>query len=177
MADESQEPKNSENQVKPQINEHQLNLLMEQLRGEQNILGALLGGGLAALVGASIWAIITAVTHYQIGWMAIGVGFLVGYTVKYFGKGIDKIYGVIGALFALLGCLSGNFFAIVIAVSNQELISILDILANTDMDLFITVMIDSFHPMDVLFYGFAIYQGYKVAFRQLTEQQLAQIPN
>ena len=36
----------------------------------------------AAIVGAAIWAAITAATDYQIGFMAIGVGFLAGFAVR-----------------------------------------------------------------------------------------------
>src|ERR1043165_39906 len=50
----------------------------EQLRSEQSIPMAVLTGGVAALIGAIGWAIVTATTHFQIGFMAVGVGFLVG---------------------------------------------------------------------------------------------------
>jgi hypothetical protein len=72
---------------------------LAELRSEQNYAGAVLGGLIGALVGAAIWAVITVSTHYQIGWMAIGVGFLVAVLVRYFGKGIDRVFGIIGALF------------------------------------------------------------------------------
>jgi hypothetical protein len=34
------------------------------------------------------------------------------------------------------------------------------------------VMMDAFSPMDLLFYGIAIYEGYKFSFRQITEEEL-----
>jgi hypothetical protein len=49
----------------------------------------LLGGfaGLAAaILGAIIWAVVTVTTKYQIGYMAIGVGALVGFALR-IGKG------------------------------------------------------------------------------------------
>jgi hypothetical protein len=85
---------------------------LAELRSEQNYAGAVLGGLIGALVGAAIWAVITVSTHYQIGWMAIGVGFLVAVLVRYFGKGIDRVFGIIGALFAMFGSMLGNYFSI-----------------------------------------------------------------
>ena len=74
-------------------------------------LGALAGLG-AAIAGAAIWAAITAATEYQIGWMAIGVGFLVGFAVRVVGKGSEASFGVVGAVLALLGCLLGNLLTL-----------------------------------------------------------------
>ena len=62
---------------------------------------ALVAGGASSLVGAIIWAAVTVATEYQIGWMAVGVGALVGFTVRLAGKGIEKIYGYIDAGLAL----------------------------------------------------------------------------
>ena len=39
---------------------------------------ALLGGALGALVGACIWAAVSWATHLEIGWVAWGIGCLVG---------------------------------------------------------------------------------------------------
>ena len=158
-----------------QINQQQINFMMEQMRSDQNMAGALLGGLAAATVGAAIWATITDLTNFQMGWMAVGVGFLVGFTVRYMGKGIDPMYGIIGAAFALLGCLAGNFFAIVIAVAGEEGVSFFELLSRVNFEIIIDVMIETFHPMDVLFYGIAVYEGYKLSFRQLTEEQLSQV--
>ncbi|MDP9017762.1 MAG: hypothetical protein M3N19_05535, partial [Candidatus Eremiobacteraeota bacterium] len=46
-------------------------------------LGALAG----ALLGAIIWAGVSAAANAQIGFMAIGVGFLAAYGARLFGRG------------------------------------------------------------------------------------------
>ena len=38
-----------------------------------------------------------------------------------------------------------------------------------------SVMKDTFHPMDVLFYGLAIYVGYKYAFKPITDEEMAKL--
>lgn len=97
---------------------------LEQLlrfRKEQESLPlALVGGTVAAFVAALLWGTITYATGYQIGFMAIGVGFLVGYAVNYLGKGMSQTYSIIGAVFALLGCVLGNLFAAMISAALVE---------------------------------------------------------
>ncbi|MGE3802062.1 MAG: hypothetical protein AB7H80_13655 [Candidatus Kapaibacterium sp.] len=131
---------------------------LEQLKREQNLPRGVLFGVGAALVGAGLWAAITISTGYQIGFMAIGVGLLVGFAVRKGGQGIEQIFGIVGASLAFLGCLLGNVFT---ALNfgwplNSELFS---------------WMFSDF--MDFLFYGLAIYEGYKFSFRRVTESDLA----
>ena len=73
-------------------------------------LGAIAG----ALIGAIAWAAITAATHFQIGYMAIGVGFLAGYGMRTLGGGRDRADGVIAGIVAFLGCVLGNLLTAVI---------------------------------------------------------------
>lgn len=157
----------------PQLNEGKLLQYKEQLRLEQNLPLGFAGGTAAAIVGAIVWAIITVATGYQIGWIAMGVGFIVGYSVRYLGKGMDPIFGIMGGALALFGCLLGNFFSLIGITANQEGMPYLDLLSNIDYSLIPEIMIDTFSPMDLLFYGIAAYEGYKFSFRQITEQEIA----
>ncbi len=142
----------------------------ERLREEQNLFRGAAAGLLAALVGAVIWAIITYVTDYQIGWMAIGVAFVVGWVLRTFGKGVDKVFGYTGAGLALLGCVAGNLFAIAAVIAREESASLVQVfmfmVLNPAMD--IELLAETFSPIDLLFYGFAIYYGYRYSFRQIT---------
>ena len=141
---------------------------MEFFREEQNLAMAVIYGLFAALAGAAVWAGVTIATEYQIGWMAIGIGFLVGIAVRAGGKGIDPIYGIVGAALSLVGCALGNLFTIAWFVSQQYGVPVSEVLAGLDLDLVIELMSSTFQFMDVLFYGLAVYFGYRYAFRQLT---------
>ena len=59
--------------------------------------------------------------------MAIGVGFLVGIAVKFFGKGKTPIYGIIGAAFALLGCAIGNLLFYSGFIAKEEGVAFLEV--------------------------------------------------
>ena len=138
---------------------------LEQFRTEQNLpLGILAGLG-AAVIGAVVWAAITVATEYQIGYMAIAVGFIVGFAMRTLGKGVDQIYGIIGGVLALFGCVLGNFFSMIGFVAKSENLGYFDTFSMIDYSIVPSVMIDAFSPLDILFYGLAIYQGYKISFR------------
>ena len=115
---------------------------------------------------------ITAATKYQIGWMAIGVGFLTGYGVRVLGHGVDRVFGYVGAALALAGCVAGNIFATMLMVSAQEHIPLATIAARMTPDLAWTMLADTFSPIDLLFYGFARYFGYRYSFQPITPAEL-----
>jgi len=142
----------------------------ERIREEQNLVMGVLGGSAAAVVAAIAWGVITFVTNYQIGWMAIGVGFLVGWAMRVLGKGVDKVFGYIAAGLSLLGCVAGNLLMIAGFVAREASASIVEVLLILALqpDVALQVLADSFSPIDLLFYGFAVYYGYRYAFRRIT---------
>ena len=142
---------------------------IEQLLPHQNLAYAIVGGLAISITCAVLWAIITVVTEYQIGIMAIGVGILVGLGVRYFGAGVELIYGVIGAFFALLGCILGNLFTQVGFIGNEQTISYFEVLTYLDLNTIVLLYKESFNIIDILFYGIAMQQGYVLAFRLLPE--------
>lgn len=166
---EPEEPQQeSAEQPEFQISEEEAMMAMEVFRQEQNLVVGALAGFIAALAGAAVWAGITVATEYQIGWIAVGVGFVVGLAVRITGKGIDQIFGIVGAVMSLVGVALGNLFTVVYFTAANFDISMVDIMSHmTFADIF-GVLRDTFQAMDILFYGLALYFGYRYAFRQLT---------
>jgi hypothetical protein len=130
----------------------------------------LLAGGVAAIVGAVLWAIVTVITNYQIGWIAIGVAFIVGWAIRTFGKGVDKFYSLMGAGLAVLSVVLGNLLMIAVLLARQESYSLLTVLSamllNPTID--VRLLAENFSVMDLLFYGFAVYYGYRYSLRRIT---------
>ncbi len=145
---------------------------MARLRGEQSYLLALAGGLASSVVAAMLWAVIAVVTGYAIGFMAIGVGFLVGISVRALGKGIDKSFGYIGAAFSLLGCVAGNLLMICALFAQQENVGFFEVLLQLTPVSAAKILYHTFDVMDVVFYGLALFQGYRFSFRQVTEADL-----
>jgi hypothetical protein len=105
--------------------------------------------------------VVTVVTNYQIGWMAVGVGFLVGWAVRLGGKGTSTAFGVLGAALALGGCLAGNVLTGSVVASRELGVPITEMLARMTPSFTFDLMAAMFSPIDLLFYGLAIYQGYR----------------
>ncbi len=131
---------------------------------QSNLGLAIIGGAVAALIGAAAWAAVTITTGYQIGFMAIGVGFLVGFVVRHLGKGSTPVFGAVGALLSLAGCVVGNivaFTGLIARASGQPLLSAL---SEISVPAIPAMLIGTFSAIDVLFYAIAVYEGYKLSF-------------
>jgi uncharacterized membrane protein len=148
--------------------------LHDAMVGEQNFPLGIGLGILAALISAVVWAAITLFSGYQIGWIAVGVGVLVGITVRHFGKGIETRFAVGGALLALFGCALGNFLAAIGSVTREEALPLMQVIDQIDSSMLFDIWKASFRPMDLLFYAIAAYEGYKLSLRQLPPP--AQLP-
>jgi len=168
MESNTQSPK----EPKFQISEQMIQARMENFRFEQNIGLGIIGGSIGGLIGAAVWAAITYFTEYQLGLLAIGVGFLVGYGVRKLGKGIDKIFGVAGGIIALVSIVLGNFLASIGFLAKILEVGYLDMLITFNYALTFELMKETFAVMDLLFYAIAIYEGYRVSFRKITREQL-----
>jgi tetratricopeptide (TPR) repeat protein len=126
---------------------------------DSNLVLGIVGGVVGAIAGAVVWGIFAAVTGIELGLIAIAIGFLVGYGVRFFGKGEDIRYGVIGAILAMIGCFAGNVLAILIIVGREDVSLARDLLAHPAV--IGQIMGRSFSPIDALFYIIAVYEGYR----------------
>jgi len=170
--EEGAEEETPAEEASPEIDEDKLKRLIRDMRDQQNFGLGLAAGLVAAAVGAAAWAVITAVTNYQIGLMAVGVGLLVGYAVRIFGKGIDKAFGILGAVLSLLGCLAGNLLSVCIVIANKDSASFLSIITQLTPTVIVEILAATFHLMDILFYAIAVYEAYRFSFRRLTEAEV-----
>ncbi len=81
-------------------------------------ISALIGGMIGGLIGAGIWAGITYATNYEIGWIAWGVGFLVGVGVRMGAQEWDGAApGILAVVLALLAVVGGKYAAASLMVS------------------------------------------------------------
>ncbi|MCT4663762.1 MAG: inorganic phosphate transporter [Flavobacteriales bacterium] len=138
-----------------------------KLKNDQNLPMGILAAFIAGLIGAAIWGFITVKTGYQIGYMAIGIGALVGLSMRYFGKGIDQIFGISGGIIAFLSVAIGNFLSIIGLFAKDAGVPFFEILNSFDYAYLPEIMKESFQFMDIVFYGIAIYEGYNFSFLNL----------
>lgn len=152
-----------------------LEQFMREAKAKESLPLAILAGLAASIVAAFLWALISYATGYQIGFMAIGVGFLVGYAVNFLGKGSGTIFGIVGAFFALFGCLLGNLLTVIISAAMTEGVPVITILLTflTSPTVILDIFKETFSPIDLLFYAIAIYQGFKLSIRQISDEEFA----
>ena len=156
-----------------EIGQMNVQMLVQEIKDNQNLVLGIGGGIIAAAIGATLWALVTVATNHQIGWMAVGVGFLVGFGVRLCGKGIDRSFGVTGAVFSLLGCFAGNLLTTCIVISRHERIPLSYLLPQLNLETIVGLTQATFNPMDLLFYAISVYEGYKFSFRRISKDELA----
>jgi uncharacterized membrane protein YsdA (DUF1294 family) len=159
--------------VSAQLDPAKVKNYIARLRDAQNLGLGLAGGAVGALIGAVLWAAITAASHFQIGFMAVGVGLLTGYGVRTLGKGIDPIFGYAGAVLSLLGCVAGNILAVMIVVSTQQHIPFAALASHMTPQLAWRMLAADFNVIDVVFYGLGLYYGYRNSFHRISNKELA----
>ncbi|MEM6430575.1 MAG: hypothetical protein AAF708_15145 [Deinococcota bacterium] len=142
---------------------------IKRLRTEQNLTMAIVMGALTSLLCAFAWAFITAISGYTFAFLALGIGFAVGSAVRYFGKGVDPVFGYVGAGFALLGCLLGNLGAGYGLIAREfdvavgSVVRFLPSLGITAWDVFRGVT----GPATYVFFIVALVWGFRSSFRSI----------
>ena len=137
-----------EKMAPPKPDDFPITLTREEMLAEENLPKGVLYAVIACIVGAAAWGLISVSTGYQIGYMAIGIGF-----------------GIIGATLALLSCVLGDFFSIIGYIAKDYDMSYTDVLFGADYAEIFSLMTENLASMTILFYGFAVYEGYKFSFR------------
>ncbi len=120
---------------------------------------------MGAVAGAAAWAAIAAATGFQIGYMAVGVGFLAGFGMRTCSGHRGRTNAIVAGVVALLGCLLGNTLTAVVGVAQHEHFPIPLALLTMSRHLGAVpnVIAVTFEPMDLLFYGIAVFTGYRTA--------------
>ena len=84
-----------------------------------NIIGGIIGGVLCGIIGAAIWAGISYGTGYEIGWIAWGVGGLVGLGCAWGSKGSGALPGTVAIIVTLLSILGGKYAAVELSIRKE----------------------------------------------------------
>ena len=124
---------------------------------------AVLTAAIACIVCAALWALFTVLTGYQYGIIAIVLGAIIGFAVRFFAKGTAEIFGIIAAIFTIIACLLGDFLGNLGFLAKEEGITIFQALAALDWSYFFKIMFLGFDFMSIVFYLIAVVEAYKFA--------------
>ena len=145
--------------------------LAQQLLEEQNFVPGVIAGVVAAILGGGIYAVIAVATGYAVGLMAIGIGAFVGFAVQFLGRGVESRFVVIAAVLSIVGCILGNIFSVILLFARGSGESPLDIFSDMGLGDLINIALESFQPIDLLYWALAAYAAYWFAKRRLTKEE------
>ncbi len=83
-----------------------------------NVVGAVVGGLIGGAVGASVWAGVSYTTNYEIGWIAWGIGALVGYGVMKGAGSPNAASGAIAVIISLAAIAAGKYAAVEMSLNH-----------------------------------------------------------
>jgi len=146
-----------------------------KFRSEQEYLKGTIAAVVSGILGAFVWGLITVTTGFQIGYMAIGIGAIIGLSMRFTGKGLDQIFGITGSVIAVLSCLLGNFLSIIGFIAHSENIGYFETLASFDYSQVVPALTSTISVIGLLFYAIAAVAGYILSFRKITERELHEI--
>jgi hypothetical protein len=108
---------------------------------------------------------ITLATGMHGGFVAIGVGALVGLAVRFCGNGTGMIFGIIGGLLTLAGCLGGEILTMAqLSVTPDR--DFYMTLINSDVTQMISIIFNKMDTMMYLIYAIGIFEGYKFSIKK-----------
>ena len=139
---------------------------VDGVRGHgENFFLAVVAGVFAAIIGALLWMAVEVFLHIQIGFVALGIGALVGLAIRFAGNGRGALFGVLGAVLTFAGCLGGEILSnLYEASSAQE--SMLDLAKSVDYVQMATVIFSKMDIVGYIIYGIGVYEGYKLSIRK-----------
>lgn len=149
-----------------------LRQVVEELKAEnagaEKIPMAIFGGVAGSILGGVGWALISILTGFAIGYVAVGVGFLTGYGVFYAsGKKKGRTLQIIAVASSLLGLVIGKYFIVAHAV--RELIKKED--PNAELPSYVSGKIiglfaehfsSFFRPFDILWIVLAFLTAWRI---------------
>ena len=136
------------------IDPAQVQHYMDIKRSEAHLPLAAMAGLIGASIGGTLWFGVTALTSLQVGWMAVGVGLIAGSMGRVAGRGIDRVFGVTGAVMTIFGCAIGSFLSGCWFVAAQtEGAGFVELLSKMTPGLAIEILKAMSAPMNLIFAG------------------------
>jgi hypothetical protein len=122
-----------------------------------NLMLGVIGGAVGAVIGGAIWAAIAIATDFEVGYVAVLVGFLAGAGVRW-GAGRGAGLRLLAAVLAIGGMLAAKYFMLayaVIELGHEQGIGV-SVLDGKMLSIFPTLLVKTASPFDALFAFLAV---------------------
>ena len=140
-------------------------VLPDEVPSNGNLVLALIAGLAAAVVGSLVWMGITLAAGWHVGYVALGIGALVGLAIRFAGRGSHIIYGVMGVVFTLLSCLVGEI-GVAIQSATTPQFDFYAVLMRVDLAAMVANIITQTSPMMAVVYAVGLLEAYKLSIRK-----------
>ncbi|MCL4269468.1 MAG: hypothetical protein KJZ72_07980 [Anaerolineales bacterium] len=127
------------------------------------LLKGTLAGFLASIIGAIVYALYPFIFGMQLNLLAIGVGGLIGFAISLFGNGKSKLLGIIGAILALISCITGDVISIIAIYSFQNSVSFWRVIGNLDFASVVDILSQTTGFLSIMFYLMAMTVAYGIS--------------
>lgn len=127
------------------------------------ILSGVVAGILAAFIATIIYALYPFLFGIQLSFLAIGVGFIVGFAISKFSGGKSHILGIVGASLSLASCVMGDVLSTIAIYSYQNNAPFFEILATINFSTITSILPQIVGIENVLFYLLAMLIGYALS--------------
>ncbi len=130
-----------------------------------DILGGFLAGLVAAVLASAVWYGVVAVSHFQVGIVAIAVGFLVGQGVVLGARRRGSIALVAISVVLTLLALVVSEYLIIAHFVGQELGIQVELLQPPDFVASVVAESVQADPLTLVFWAIALFQAFVIPFR------------
>jgi hypothetical protein len=144
-----------------------MGIVEEERPAAARLLPAIGAGLVAAIVGGVVWGLIVKWTDYEVGFVAWGIGFLVGLAVVTATRGArGPVFQVVAVVCALLGILLGKYLSFAwvlqeVAESQTQGLVEISVLSTDTVDLFREELDTVFDWIDILWVGLAVFTAWR----------------
>jgi hypothetical protein len=143
----------------------------------ESLVRALGGGLIAAIVGGVAWGLIVKLSDYEVGFVAWGIGFLVGTAVVLASGGAKgRQLQITAVVLALVGILIGKYlgYALIVQEEAESFGASIGLVSGDMFRLFREDIDAIFGLFDLLWVGLAVFSAWRIP--QVEEPELAPGP-
>ncbi len=152
--------------------------MIEKINKEANFPLAIFLGIVFGLIGAIAWALISKITGYNIGIIALLIGFLVSQGFIIAGKSTKIGMGIIAAIIAFISILLGNLIIAFIGIAEYLDMEFFELLQVFDYQTYMLDLIKEIHsPLTIVFYLISMSTAFKRSYIDKNNLNVSIVPN
>ncbi len=161
-----------------EMSETEYDDLIDSINSKANYSLSIILGLVFGIVGAAIWAIISKVTGYNLGIVAILIGFLISQGFVIAGRSTKVVMGIVAAIIAVISILIGNIILAFLFISEYVDMTFFEVVQNFDYGNYLFELLQDIHtPFDIVFYPIAMMTAFRRSYINKDKLNVVIVPN